>query len=74
MESNKFSEHIMTKEDLIALALQFRIENLWEILDDGMIFAVRLSDGEIGYCCVMGYGGSIMHLDFIKGFLGSPHT
>lgn len=60
----------MTKEDLIALALQFRRENLWEILDDGMIFAVRLSDGEIGYCCVMGYGGEHYALGLYKGVSG----
>lgn len=60
----------MTKEDLISLALQFRVEKLWEILDDSMIFAVRLSDGDIGYCCVMGNGGEHFALGLYKGDSG----
>ncbi len=60
----------MTKEDLIALALQFRIEKLWECLDDSMIFAVCLSDGKIGYCCVMGNGGEHYALGLYKGVSG----
>lgn len=47
----------MTNEDLIALALQFRAQKLWETLDDSMMFAVRLPDGSTGYCCVMGNAG-----------------
>lgn len=60
----------MTKEDHIASALQLRIQALWEDLDDSMIFAVRLSDGEIGYCCVMGHGGEHYALGLYKGESG----
>lgn len=61
---------IMTKEELISVALQFRIEKLWDVLDDGMIFGVRLSDGETGYCCVMGNGGEHYALGLYKGVSG----
>lgn len=60
----------MTKEDLIAVALQFRIHKLWEDLDDGMIFGVRLPDGDTGYCCVMGNGGEHYALGLYKGVSG----
>lgn len=60
----------MTKEDLIALALQFRTLKLWEYLDDSMIFGVRLSDGEVGYCCIMGNGGQHYALALYKGISG----
>lgn len=60
----------MTKEDLIAIALQFRIQKLWEDLDDSMIYGVRLPDGETGYCCVMGNGGEHYALGLYKGVSG----
>ncbi|MDE7350495.1 MAG: hypothetical protein K2N25_05460 [Muribaculaceae bacterium] len=60
----------MTKEELIAVALQFRIQKLWEELDDSMTFGVRLPDGETGYCCVMGNGGQHYALGLYKGVSG----
>ncbi|MDE6291676.1 MAG: hypothetical protein K2M16_09090 [Muribaculaceae bacterium] len=60
----------MTKEELIAVALRFRIQKLWENLDDSMIFGVRLPDGETGYCCVMGNGGEHYALGLYKGVSG----
>ena len=60
----------MNKEDLIAVALQFRIQKLWDELDDSMIFGVRLPDGETGYCCVMGNGGEHFALGLYKGITG----
>ncbi|MDE6552074.1 MAG: hypothetical protein K2K98_03805 [Muribaculaceae bacterium] len=60
----------MTKEELIAVALQFRIQKLWEELDDSMIFGVRLPDAETGYCCVMGNGGQHYALGLYKGVSG----
>lgn len=60
----------MTKEDIIALALQFRAEKLWETLDDSMIFGVRLPDGQIGYCCIMGRGGEHYALGLYIGVSG----
>lgn len=64
------SSLIMNKEDLIAVALQFRMQKLWEDLDDSMIFGVRLPDGETGYCCVMGNGGQHYALGLYKGVTG----
>lgn len=39
---------------LFELAFQFKREKLWDKLKDSDLFAVRLPDGEIGYCSVMG--------------------
>ena len=41
-------------ETTLLNALKFRRETLWNILDDGLIYAVKLPDGDIGYYCVMG--------------------
>lgn len=60
----------MMKEDLIALALQFRIRKLWESLDDSMIFAVKAAQEEIIYCCVMGHGGQHYALGAYRGASG----
>ena len=68
--AQRHSSFIMNKEDLIAVALQFRIQKLWEDLDDSMIFGVRLPDGETGYCCVMGNGGEHYALGLYKGVSG----
>lgn len=60
----------MTLENLIAAALKFRAQKLWEVLDDSMIFAVRLPDGDMGYCCVMGNAGKHYALALYKGASG----
>lgn len=60
----------MTKDDLIALALQFRECKLWNELDDSMIFGVSLPNGETGYCCVMGNGGEHFALALYSGISG----
>ena len=39
------------------LAFQYKGIKLWQQLYDAELFAVRLSDGAIGYCCVMGMIG-----------------
>ncbi len=41
---------------LYALAFAFRKTSLWQQLNDRQLFAVRLPDGSIGYCCVRGQG------------------
>lgn len=60
---------ILTDEMLMA-AFRYREAKLWESLDDSNIFAFRLSDGETGYCCVMGHGGEHFALGFYRGAKG----
>lgn len=60
---------ILTNEMLEA-AFRFRDICLWDILTDGEVFAFRLSDGEIGYCSVMGNAGEHYSLGFYKGEKG----
>lgn len=47
----------MATDRMYELAFQYKKTKLWKKLCDTDIFAVRLSDGEIGYCCVMGMAG-----------------
>lgn len=60
---------VLTNEMLEA-AFRFRDICLWDILTDGEVFAFRLSDGEIGYCSVMGNAGEHYSLGFYKGEKG----
>lgn len=39
---------------LMEAAFQFRSDKLWKKIYDSENFAVKLSDGKIGYCCIMG--------------------
>lgn len=57
-------------DDMLALAFQYRDTELWNILADSDLFAFRLSDGETGYCCVMGNGGEHLALGFYRGRKG----
>lgn len=47
----------MATDRMYELAFRYKKTKLWKQLCDTDIFAVRLSDGEIGYCCVMGMAG-----------------
>lgn len=58
------------KKEMIETALRFRAAKLWDVLDDSMIFAVRLANGETGYCCVMGNAGEHYALALYKGAQG----
>lgn len=57
----------MATERMYELAFQFKRTKLWKQLFDDEIFAVRLSDGEIGYCCVMGQLGEHIALSLHIG-------
>ncbi|MEL5893689.1 hypothetical protein AAE250_09315 [Bacteroides sp. GD17] len=57
-------------DDMLAAALLYRETEVWSILTDSDIFAFRLSDGETGYCCVMGNGGEHLALGFYRGRKG----
>lgn len=47
----------MATDKLYDLAFQYKGTKLWQQFYDDELFAVKLSDGEIGYCCVMGRMG-----------------
>ena len=48
----------MAEDRMYDLAFAFKNTRLWETLSDMDLFAVRLPEGEVGYCCVMGRMGS----------------
>lgn len=47
----------MVPYELYDVALAFKKAALWKRLSDTQLFAVKFSDGETGYCCVMGMLG-----------------
>lgn len=57
-------------DEMLALAFKYRAAELWSVLSDSDIFAFRLSDGETGYCCVMGFAGEHAALGFYRGEKG----
>lgn len=57
----------MASEKMYDLAFQYKATKLWKILYDDELFAVRLPDGEIGYCCVMGMLGDHIALSLYVG-------
>lgn len=54
-------------DDLMEAAFQFRSDKLWKKLNDNEIFAVSLSNGETGYCNVMGALGEFTSLTLYIG-------
>lgn len=52
---------------LMEAAFQFHADKLWKKLYDSEIFAVKLSDGRIGYCCIMGELGDCIALALYIG-------
>ncbi len=56
-----------TRLRLFRLALRYKKTRLWTVFTDQNLFAVRLPDGEIGYCCVMGQEGSHVSLALYIG-------
>lgn len=57
-------------DEMLAVAFQCRKLALWEVLGDNDVFAFRLSDGETGYCCLMGNGGEHYAVGFYRGQKG----
>ncbi len=57
----------MATEKMYELAFQYKGTKLWHQLYDDELFAVRLTDGEIGYCCVMGRLGELNALGLYVG-------
>lgn len=61
---------MMIPDLLYDLAMTFRKTKLWLKLYDSQLFAVRHSDGSIGYCCVMGMMGEYLALAEYPGDAG----
>lgn len=57
-------------ETLYTLAFAYKKTKLWKRLWDTQLFAVRFSDGEIGYCSVMGRIGEHIALGVYVGESG----
>ena len=60
----------MDKQYLYDLAFKFKKDKIWKKLYDSELYAVRLDDGQIGYCCVMGYLGEVLALTLYVGDKG----
>ena len=57
----------MASNELYQAALSFRKTKLWNKLLDDQLFAVSRSNGQIGYCCVMGAMGEHLALGLYLG-------
>ena len=57
----------MPSERLYDIALQYKKTKLWKQLLDSELFALKLSNGEIGYCSVMGDLGEHIALGLYIG-------
>lgn len=60
----------MANDRMYDLAFQYKATKLWKQMYDDEIFAVKLSDGEIGYCNVMGMRGEHIALSLYVGAKG----
>ena len=60
----------MIPNRLFDLALLYKKTKLWKKLWDTQMFAVRFSDGDIGYCCVMGMLGEYIAIAVYPGQSG----
>ena len=60
---------IITNE-MLEVAFRFRNICLWKKLTDSDVFAFRLSDGETGYCSVMGNASEYFSPGFYRGAKG----
>ncbi len=60
----------MANEKMYDLAFEFKKTALWRQMTDDQLFAVKLPDGEIGYCCVMGKLGQHLSLAIYVGETG----
>lgn len=57
----------MLQDNLIGAALRFRDTELWKLLSDSQLFAVKLSNGEMVYCSVMGESEEYYSVGMYKG-------
>lgn len=61
---------IRIPNEVMEAAFRFRSEKLWKKLRENELFAVQLSGGEIGYCCITGGGGEYTALSLYIGDKG----
>ena len=61
---------MILSDDMLSAALRFRDTELWNTITETDLFAVNLSSGEIGYCCVMGTMGEHFALSLYVGRQG----
>ena len=54
-------------KNLYQLAFQYQKSELWKSLWDNQLFAIKFSDGQIGYCCVMGAAGEFCGMGIYIG-------
>ena len=57
-------------DGMISTALKLRDASPWQVIVETDLFAVKLSSGEIGYCCVMGTEGEHFALALYIGRQG----
>lgn len=57
-------------DEMISAALKFRDASPWQMILETDLFAVKLSSGETGYCCVMGTEGEHFALALYIGRQG----
>ncbi len=57
-------------ESLLSVAFEFRKQKLWKKLLETELFAVQLSSGEVGYCCITGTYGEHLALALYIGQAG----
>ena len=55
---------------VLEAAFRYRSDKLWKKLNDSDFFALKLSNGEIGYCSVMGKAGECNALALYIGDIG----
>lgn len=60
----------MISDKLYQLAFEYKKTKLWKVLWDTDIFAIKLSDGQIGYISVMGAAGDYLALGVYIGSEG----
>ena len=60
----------MATEKMYDLAFQYKAAKLWKLLYDDEVFAVKLPDGETGYCSVMGMIGQHLALPELPHIAG----
>lgn len=60
----------MATDRMYELAFQYKKTKLWKKLYDCEIFALKLSNGETGFCCVMGMAGQVNAVSLYLGDKG----